>query len=243
MRKEQELTLKQSLRTSSWTVVSLFALQNWSSEPSRVPLQYKPCHNFAPSHKRGNSQKREDPHCCYSGEICSCLPRNGVTFSVCCFLRISPKLADLHHHVSKADNCVWWFSFPHSPQGTAAALTAPTCVSVPSKPSLVALDQPACLWVHTGDHSLLFSLSGYNEYDQYTYFSPCLVANASQQHWFNTILHILGTQLGLFLLLYSHCWARVQIGSQSAQKGEVLDTGFLPLGVSKRDLTGWIQKK
>lgn len=65
----------------------------------KSPTAIYSSHKSDPFCKERNSQKRDDFYR-YSGKICSCLPRNEVTVAICCFLRISPKFADLQHHVS-----------------------------------------------------------------------------------------------------------------------------------------------
>lgn len=93
VRKEQELTLKQSLRTGSWRVPFFFSLKKHLADPSGVPVQYIPGHKSA---------------CCDKQEI-------SLKRKVSVIIQISPRF--LQHHVSGENNWVWWLicSFPHPP--------------------------------------------------------------------------------------------------------------------------------
>lgn len=105
LRKEQELTLKQSLRTLSIVILSVFSLEEGEFESSGVHMQYIPRHKFAPCFKQGTPQKREDTFF-YLGSL-FILPLKEVD-SCFGFLRISPKFTALQHGMSGSANRVWW---------------------------------------------------------------------------------------------------------------------------------------
>lgn len=149
VRKEQELTLKQSLRTGSQRVPFFFSLEKHLSDPSGVPLQYIPGHKTACCDKQGISLKRKVFYY-YSRRFVHAHPEQGwqLLFAISSGFLPGSCSITCQEKITRSGDLSVHFLIPHK--------WGRTCVSVPGRTSLVAWDWLACLWVHPDVHILLF---------------------------------------------------------------------------------------